>query len=308
MCGASCTRKMIVLFGPTGVGKTDASLAIAHDRPVEIINMDVGQLYQPFSIGTAKPDWKKEPIAHHLFDVIDSPRDFTVAEYKQSVFQLAHALWSRGKTPLLVGGSGFYLKSLLFPPKGQGSAHALHEGTWDDLYAIDPDRARHIKKNDRYRIQRALGIWHATGTKPSAYELTYEPTACFQIVYLNREREQLYQRINHRVDLMLEQGWLDEIKPLLDSDWVDFIKRKKLIGYNELIEYLAGGNQPFANLLNTIKKRTRHYAKRQQTFWRMLQRKIEHFGRDYTGQYHVQMQSVDLTLCNDSLYIKQLLS
>ena len=107
---------VIIVYGPTGVGKTDFALKIAECLPVEIINMDVGQLYTPLSIGTAKPDMRTVPVAHHGFNVLSEPEHFTVVAYRTLCEQLIKDIWSRGKVPVLVGGSGFYLKSLFFPP------------------------------------------------------------------------------------------------------------------------------------------------------------------------------------------------
>src|SRR5260221_12969282 len=106
---------MLVLYGPTGVGKTDLALALAEHIPVEIINMDVGQFYTPLSIGTAKPDWKHSTVAHHLFDIIDAPAHCTVTEYRSLVYKKIQEIRERGRLPILVGGSGFYLHVLLFP-------------------------------------------------------------------------------------------------------------------------------------------------------------------------------------------------
>src|SRR5439155_3099719 len=106
---------MIILFGPTAVGKTELALALASEISAEIVNMDVGQLYTPLSIGTAKPPWKTSSVLHHLFDVINEPKNCTVAEYRDLLIGTLHTIWARGNVPLLVGGSAFYLRSVLFP-------------------------------------------------------------------------------------------------------------------------------------------------------------------------------------------------
>jgi tRNA dimethylallyltransferase len=310
MSGAQSARRAIVLFGPTAVGKTAASYAVAQLMPVEIINMDVGQLYTSFSVGTAKPDWKQEPVPHHLFDIINEPRDFTVVEYRTKVLSLMDEIWKRGHTPLFVGGSGFYLKSLLFPPQVAQSTENFspHTGTWQELHDIDPARAQHIKKSDQYRIDRALTIWHETGKKPSEYEPVYDPPASMTVIHLERNREELYNRINSRVDGMIEEGWLDEVRDLVSTEWASFIKRKKLIGYNELIDYISQDGHSLPAIIEKIKKRTRNYAKRQETFWRMLVRKLSVAQREYAGSYHIHAVNVDLTLQDVSLNIEQLLS
>ena len=107
---------MLIIFGPTAVGKTDFALKVAERVPAEIVNMDVGQLYTPLSIGTAKPNWRSETVPHHLFDYVDKPRNITVVEYRKILLEVLEDIWQRGKLPIIVGGSGFYLKSIFFPP------------------------------------------------------------------------------------------------------------------------------------------------------------------------------------------------
>ena len=153
---------MLVVYGPTGVGKTDFALAIAERVPSEIINMDVGQFYTPLSIGTAKPDWKHSAVAHHLFDIIDTPANFTVTEYRSLLYKTIKEVRDRGRLPILVGGSGFYLHALLFPPQAAipdvdiSELYPVETNLWQKLYDIDPERALHIDKSDEYRIKRAL--------------------------------------------------------------------------------------------------------------------------------------------------------
>ena len=110
-------KKIIILYGPTGVGKSDCALALGEKFPLELINADVGQFYTSFSIGTAKPDWKNQKMAHHLFDILNEPIDFSVAEYRKKILETCQNIWQKSKTPIIVGGSGFYLKSIFFPCK-----------------------------------------------------------------------------------------------------------------------------------------------------------------------------------------------
>ena len=107
-------KSIIFIYGPTAVGKSDYAVGLADVAPIEIVNCDVGQLYTPLFIGTAKPDWKNEKVPHHLFDVIDEPRDYTVIEYKKALLSVCNEIWARGATPVVVGGSGFYIKSLFW--------------------------------------------------------------------------------------------------------------------------------------------------------------------------------------------------
>ena len=159
---------MLIIYGPTGVGKTDMALAIAASVPAEIINMDMGQFYTPLSIGTAKPDWQNNSVPHHLFDIVDTPINYTVSEYRTLLYKTVEEVTQRGNLPILVGGSGFYLHSLLFPPQVAipdvdiAALYSAGTDLWSTLYAIDPKRALSIDKADEYRIKRALSIWHST--------------------------------------------------------------------------------------------------------------------------------------------------
>jgi tRNA dimethylallyltransferase len=288
------SKKLIIIYGPTGVGKTDLSFSINNLTSIEIINGDVGQLYQPIAIGTAKPDWKNEAIPHHLFDYCTEPKDITVVEYRALILQKVEEIWERGATPVIVGGSGFYIKSLFFPPKQQSVSlpdvsmeeHGDGKSTeelWDILYQHDPERAQSLIVQDRYRIMRALDLV-GKGVKPSTLAPEYVPfPADVLLVFLSREREELYTRINQRVELMMQQGWIDEVRTLMGTNWESFLLRKKLIGYNDIIDYLASNDKNselYDALIATIQKKTRNYAKRQCTFWRMLKKLLDNNFKD----------------------------
>jgi tRNA dimethylallyltransferase len=301
-----------IIYGPTGVGKTDFALALAQEVPSEIINMDMGQLYVPFSIGTAKPDWRTQPVVHHLFDVITAPtQEYTVVQYRAACLALIHDIWQRGKLPILVGGSGFYLKSLFFPPRMGEKGEALYDidileenkkDWWSILNTYDPERAQAIDKNDFYRLERALTLLKTTGCKPSLCVPVFDTTIRAHISFLGRDRADLYARINHRVDLMLEAGWHDEVAALMGTPWETFIKNKKLIGYNELCELMQDASLDYARMVCIIKQRTRHYAKRQFTFWRTLAKEISECSEAEIG-----MESVNVTVTDCATYIKELI-
>ncbi len=150
------TSPILIIYGPTGVGKTDIALAIASRIPAEIINMDVGQFYTPFSIGTAKPDWKNETAVHHLFDSIDTPRNYTVVEYRNVVQEKIKEITARGNIPILVGGSAFYLYTLLFPIHEKSDTDHLHShleynpiGDYILVYAIRDTQELNARINQR---------------------------------------------------------------------------------------------------------------------------------------------------------------
>jgi len=304
---------MLILYGPTGVGKTEAALAVAQHIPAEIINMDVGQFYTPLSIGTAKPDWKNSPIPHHLFDIINTPVNYTVSEYRTILYKTVSEVIQRGNLPILVGGSGFYLHALLYPPqvaiedKDISSLYNQDADLWQELYKIDPVRAVAIDKSDEYRIKRALSIWHATGNLPSSYAPVYKPEADYMLIFIERDRQALKTRINLRVHEMLEHGWIDETRKLIDTPWQSFIQKKNLIGYAEIFDYLQGEQTPadFSRMVEVISAKTRQYAKRQFTFWRKLEREIKK-EKQYTGTSIGCLDVVNLTDTEIQSYINEL--
>jgi tRNA dimethylallyltransferase len=274
-------KKIILIYGPTAVGKTDFAELVAQGIPSEIVNIDMGQCYAPLTIGTAKPDWRQSKIPHHLFDIITTPTNISVREYRDRILEVIEGIWSRGNFPLLVGGSGFYIKSLFFAPQAQHTKEAYtkvllikHRDRWQALQEIDPERAQALHPHDTYRIDRALGIWYATGTLPSLYKPVYKPIGSYCYIDLARDRPQLYERINLRTKAMLEQGWIQEVKNLQGTKWESFLKEKKLIGYDDILEFLKGhGNRD--QLEQTIAQKTRHYAKQQITFGKMLYTDLE---------------------------------
>ncbi len=294
-------RRILVIFGPTGVGKSDLACTIAKKIPAEIVNADMGQLYTPCSIGTAKPDWRSEFIRHHLFDVIHQPRNCTVVEYRNMLIPVLSDIWSRGKMPIIVGGSGFYVQSILYPPTA-GHTTTTYAGDWHTLNAIDQHRAAQIHPHDTYRITRALNIWYSSGIKPSEYTRRLSPLCNTHIVWVGRDRTELHKRINKRVMLMIQHGWIEECKALVSTEWESFMHGKKLIGYTDLFEYLHG-KISLDEAVNRISQKTRVYAKRQETFWRMLKLNL---ATDACCKQAVTLEELNLTLSDPYLYINQL--
>lgn len=343
----------IALYGPTGVGKTELADQLANELPIEIINMDVGQLYVPLTIGTAKPDWRAATTSHHSFDILNEPRDYTVTEYRSTILHLFQEIWARNHIPVLVGGSGFYLKSLLFPPDIENRKSEIEENTqsarpepvegcefpygstssprtvesvsvafthepaewsprtgtalWQTLHSIDPIRAAAIHRHDEYRIKRALAIWQETGSLPSLVKPVFNPPSAGIIINLGRTRAELYNRINKRTLEMIAQGWVEEVKGLVDTNWQPFLQNKKLIGYNEIMNYMTGTDktdQEWARTVAMIQQKTRNYAKRQITFSSMITR---HLSAVIHPIYAIETVPFDLTLSESGLYIKKLI-
>lgn len=290
-------KKLLIITGPTGVGKTALSLELGKKLSIEIINGDMGQFYTPLTIGTAKPDWRAEPIPHHLFDILDEPKNYTVIEYRKAVQECVVQIQARGNIPVIVGGSLFYIRSLFFPPlENQKIDTTAYAGpvSWEALQEIDPERAAHIHPHDIYRIQRALTVWHQTGNKPSLYTPIYNPVTpeCL-IIHCSRNKNDIYERIDARVLEMLHGGWEQEARSLPVS-WLDFLKIKKIIGYFELITMK---DSPERTAI--IQQKTRQYAKRQETLWRSCKKDLDSL---------VTIHELNLTLSPVHLYIDQLLN
>lgn len=305
--------KLLIIYGPTAVGKTGLADLVAEIVPSEIINADLGQFYVPFSVGTAKPNWQNAPVKHHLFDIMDQPEDLTVVRYRKMVEEVVQDVASRGKLPVIVGGSGFYVQSLFFRlAEMEGPAANINiaaDKLWEKLNKIDPKRAERIHMNDEYRLKRALDIWYRTGKKPSSFAPVYDPIVDDSLLVIaDRDRENLYERINLRTGEMLQEGWIEEAAWLSEQEeWIEFVKAKKLIGYEELLSYIRGGqtDELLASVTEVIRKKTRNYAKSQQTYAKMMERTIvEGEGESHRG---TRVEKINLTASSFDLYIRQML-
>lgn len=273
---------VLIISGPTASGKTDLSLQLSTYFEIEIINVDVGQFYKPLSIGTAKPDWQKQKVVHHCFDLINEPKDLSAFEFSKIILKKINDIWSRKKIPVLVGGSLFYIKSLFFPPKdlpkffNSETENNFDSKIWDQLNKIDPKRAKELHKNDIYRIQRALDIWKKTGIKPSEYKPKFEANFNSRIIFINYDRDKLKEKINKRTELMIKTGWIEETKKIMGTNWQKFLSIKKLIGYPEIIQWVEDGEkvEKLKDLIEKIQIKTHQYAKRQITFWKSLKKDL----------------------------------
>lgn len=276
-------KKLIVLVGPTAVGKTKASIEIAKAFGSEIISGDSMQVYKGMDIGTAKirPE-EMEGIPHHLLDIREPDEPFSVAEFQSVVRQKIDEITARGSVPLIAGGTGLYVQSVLYDyrftetegdPAYRSELEkraAAGEGAelYKELQAVDPSSAEGIHPNNVKRVIRALEIHHLTGKRKSDqpkaqnHELLYD----IALIGLSMDREKLYKRINKRVDLMMEEGLLEEARYFYDKGIRD-TQSVQAIGYKELYEYFAG-NLTLEQAVDLLKKNTRRYAKRQFTWFR----------------------------------------
>lgn len=250
------------------------------------------------TIGTAKPAWRTSDLQQHLFDVVDTPGHFSNAAYQKRVRAQIDDCRSRGKRIVIVGGSGFYYQTLLFdyvPLQGtQRETCQAYPRTWEHLQTIDPVRAQAINPNDQYRIDRALAVYYEHGILPSNAGMYYKPYTDYTLVHVTRDTQDLYARINARTQVMLEDGWLEESVSLA-PEWKAFVRSKKIIGYDDILDYHEGAiAQP--EMVERIQQKTRNYAKRQRTFFRSLLKKIPAVDHGRIHEFNLTLSPVDLYL------------
>lgn len=262
-------NKVIVILGPTAVGKTKMSVELAKKLDGEIINADSTQIFKELDIATAKiTEKEKEGIPHYLFDIKDKEEDYTVYDYQKDCRSKIDDILSRGKTPILVGGTGLYIKAALYnyefeeqSLKNDYSMLSLDE-LYNKLISIDPKTTIH--KNNRKRVERVLDYYNETGKLPSkekSDKILYDTL----FIGLTTDRDILYERINKRVDVMNNSGLLEEAKWVYESG----IRTKAIttpIGYKELFPYFDN-IEPLEVCLDKIKQDSRRYAKRQYTWF-----------------------------------------
>lgn len=281
-------QKLLVIVGPTAVGKTEISIQVAKQLNGEIISADSMQIYRGMNIGTAKPDMKERAgIPHHMLDVVDPGQPFSVADFQALARQKIREIAARGQLPILAGGTGLYVRAVIDPynfipadtdwnlrarlgrKAKEAGLPALHK--W--LSEVDPIAAKRIHANDERRIIRALEVYQTTGQPLSFWEQQTEKRPLYDLIMigLNRPRAELYARINQRVDFMLEQGLLDEAQNLLAQGLDEGFIASQAIGYKEFFAYLQG-KESLADATEKLKQGTRRYAKRQLTWFRADQR------------------------------------
>ena len=275
--------KIICIVGPTGVGKTKLSIELAKKYNGEIINADSTQVFRGLDIATAKvTESEKEGIPHHLFDIKDITEDYTVYDYQIDSRKCIEDIISRGKTPILVGGTGLYIKACLYDYKFNNESirndysKYTNQELYDKLLSIDPSCNIHI--NNRKRIERALDYFYSNEEPISNKEKTDKLLYDVVFIGLTTDRDNLYDRINKRVDSMVDSGLIEESKKIYDSN----IRTKAVltpIGYKELFPYFDK-EESLDNCLDLIKQRSRRYAKRQYT-WFNNQMNVNWFNTDY---------------------------
>ena len=293
--------KLVVITGPTAVGKTKLSIELAKQIGGEIISADSMQVYKYMNIGTDKisPD-KMGGVPHHLIDFLDPHEDFNVFTFQKLVKEAIADIASRGKVPIIVGGTGFYIQAVLYDidftetdedesyrheleerARSEG-VHVLHE----ELKAVDPESAIAIHENNSKRVIRALEYYKKTGKKISQHNTEQHARTSpydFKYFVLTDDRSVLYERIEKRVDQMIEEGLESEVKKLLAMDIPKDATSMQGLGYREMIGFLEG-EYDLERAVYLIKRNTRHFAKRQLTWFKRERDVIwidkQEFGRD----------------------------
>ncbi|MGG3281410.1 tRNA (adenosine(37)-N6)-dimethylallyltransferase MiaA [Paenibacillus solani] len=299
--------KLLVLIGPTAVGKTKMSIELAKEFGCEIISGDSMQVYRGMDIGTAKISREEmEGIPHHLIDIHDPDHPYSVAEFQEQSQKLIKEIQDRGKLPFIVGGTGLYVESVCYGYQFSESgadeafreeqfrfaneygAEALHR----KLVTVDPESAERLHPNDLRRVVRALEIFHLTGiplsaqlapqTKQSAYDLC--------LVGLTMDRQMLYNRIEERIDLMLNQGLVDEVAALMDKGFAPGLVSMQGLGYKEIVSYLSG-ECSYEEAVVLLKRDTRRFAKRQLSWFRHM-KDIEWVDVTDSGNFSANYQKI----------------
>ena len=295
--------KVLIICGATASGKTSLSVECAKLLNTEIISADSMLVYQGLNIGTAKPtDSERQGVKHHLIDVVSPGDSFSVSDYEARALPIVQELLAQGKTPIVCGGTGFYVNALLYKSQfgnvgaseeirakyeklqkeyGNGYLHAL-------LREKDPQSAEKLHENDVKRVIRALEIFDLTGKPKSTQGDSLTPRFDFVAVSIDYPREMLYERINLRVEKMFQDGLLQEVRALLDGGITQDKQCMQGIGYKEVAEGLACGWSE-GEIKELIKKNTRNYAKRQITFFKRLQNHVQLTPQDATAENVIKL-------------------
>jgi tRNA dimethylallyltransferase len=277
--------KLIVIVGPTCSGKTNLSLKLAQLIPSEIISADSRQIYKYLDIGTAKPPkLQLEIVPHHLIDILDPSENYDVSKFEKDANGIIDQIHKKNKTPIVVGGSGLYIKALIdgiFDSADKDEEYRKellqkrkefgNEYIYEELKKVDPVSAGKMLPQNWKRVMRALEVFHSTGepiwkhhqNQSSSKEKKY----LFKQFGLNWERNILYEKINQRVDMMIENGLIDEVKNILNLGYDKNLNSFNTVGYKEIIQY-QDGIISLEKAIELIKRNTRHYAKRQMTWFR----------------------------------------
>lgn len=294
--------KIIVIVGPTGVGKTAASIHLAHKYNAEIINADSTGVYKEPLIATAKvTEDEKDEIVHHMLDLVSLDEEFTLYDYQVKGRKILNDLINQNKNVIIVGGSGLYVKALLYDYKLDKTDNVridyseyTNRELKDMADKIDKDNNIHV--NNRQRLERYITYYKQTGKTIKKTNDINKKLYDFDIIGLKSDRETLYKRMNDRVDIMLENGLLEEAKSLKDKK-----NFNNIIGYKELKQYFEG-NLSFNEAIDLIKQNTRRYSKRQFTWFNNQMKDIKWFDVNYDN-FNETLNEIDTYLNHNNIVL-----
>ena len=276
--------KLLVVCGATASGKTKLAVECAMKLDTEVISADSQLIYKGLNVGTAKPTAEEMcGVKHHMIDIVEPTESFNVGNYRETALPIMKKLLSENKIPVICGGTGFYINSLLFDLSYgniEGSEEVRRryaefldqngkEALFERLKEVDPETAEKLHVNDVKRVIRALEIYELSGKKKSEQHDNMVSAFDYLAVAINFKREELYDRINKRVDTMLENGLVEEVEGLLSRGIDEKYQCMQAIGYKEVLACLKNGNL-HSTMSDIIKQNTRHYAKRQMVFFKKL--------------------------------------
>lgn len=277
---------VVIILGPTAVGKTELTIEIAKNINGEIISADSMQIYKYMDIGTAKPDVKdRQGVKHHLLDIVYPNEDFNVSIYRNLAIKKIKEIHKKHKTPLISGGTGLYINSIIhsldFAETGKDvkfrkelSIQVAQRGQdwlYNQVKSVDPESAARLHPNDTRRLIRALEVYHASGKLISEQLANNQENSLFSFttIGLTMDRQKLYNRINKRVDIMLQNGLIDEVRWLIKNGYGGHLNSMQGLGYKEIIYYLTG-RRTLVESTYILKRDTRRFAKRQLTWFKRL--------------------------------------
>ena len=277
-------KRVLVICGATATGKTGLAVSCAKALNSEVISADSQLVYRGLTIGTAKPTVAEmQGVRHHLIDIVEADENFSVSDYEERALPIIERLLNEDKTPVVCGGTGFYINSLLYNlgygnVKANAEVRARYEAllaergkeyVYEQLKKVDPESAEKLHVNDVKRVIRALEIYEVSGKKKSEQNDELKPRFDYLAVAIDYPREALYKRIDCRVDTMFNSGLIEEVKCLKSVGIDENCQSMQAIGYKEVLEGLKNGLNE-STMRDIIKKNTRHYAKRQITFFKKL--------------------------------------
>lgn len=301
--------KVIVIGGPTASGKTALSIELAKKINGEIVSADSMQIYKEMDIGTAKPDEdEKQNIKHYMLDFISPEVRYSVADYKKDAKKCIREIVGKGKTPIVVGGTGLYIDSLIYEIEYPEIEVDLQyrkqlenliekeglEKLYENAKKIDPQAMEKISQNDKKRILRVLEIYHQTGKTKTELETESkkEPEFDYRMFAIDMDREHLYEKINKRVDIMIEKGLIEEVKNIYKK-YEKMPTSLQALGYKEIVEYIEG-KLTKEEAIEKIKLESRRYAKRQLTWFRKNKETIWLNGEKSTSEnIHIILEEIN---------------